>query len=114
MKLHLIASKFTSVFIDFADAFGSINHQFLFETLQYFDITDIPDICNCLIEEAVYFLPLHFTTLNRSHFKEAPSFKVLAILISWKDLLSPEVLRLDMSSIVVEGIRTVFFLRKMF
>ena len=35
------STKFTSVFIDFADAFGSVNHQFLFETLQYFDIPDI-------------------------------------------------------------------------
>ena len=42
------STKFTSVFIDFADAFGSVNHQFLFETLQYFDI---PDIYNCLIED---------------------------------------------------------------
>ena len=41
------STKFTSVFIDFADAFGSVNHQFLFEALQYFDI---PDKCNCLIE----------------------------------------------------------------
>ena len=39
------STKFTSVFIDFADAFGSVNHQFLFETLQSFDI---PDIYNCL------------------------------------------------------------------
>ena len=39
------STKFTSVFIDFADAFGSVNHQFLFETLQYFDI---PYIYNCL------------------------------------------------------------------
>ena len=45
---HHKSTKFTSVFIDFADAFGSVNHQFLFETLQYFDI---PDIYNCLIED---------------------------------------------------------------
>ena len=42
------STKFTSVFIDFADAFGSVNHQFLFETLQYFDV---PDIYSCLIED---------------------------------------------------------------
>ena len=42
------STKFRSVFIDFADGFCSINHQFLLETLQYFDI---PDICNCFIED---------------------------------------------------------------
>ena len=42
------------------------------------------------------------------------SFKVLAILISRKDLLPRELLRLDMSSIVVEGIRTVFFYERYF
>ena len=42
------STKFTSVFIDFADAFGSVNHQFLFEALQCFDI---PDIYDCLIED---------------------------------------------------------------
>ena len=45
---HHKSTKFTSVFIDFAYAFGSVNHQFLFETLQLFDI---PDIYNCLIED---------------------------------------------------------------
>ena len=35
------SAKFTLVFIDFADAFGSVNPQFLFEALQYFDIPDI-------------------------------------------------------------------------
>ena len=46
-NFHHKSTKFASVFIDFADASGGINHQFLFEMLQYFDI---PDICNCLIE----------------------------------------------------------------
>ena len=41
------STNFTSVFLDFADAFGRVNHQFLFEILQYFHI---PDIYNCLIE----------------------------------------------------------------
>ena len=45
---------FISVFIDFADAFGSRNYQFLFEKLQHFDISDI---YNCLIED-VYKYPL--------------------------------------------------------
>ena len=35
------STKFTSVFTGFADAFGKVDHQFLFETLQYFDIPDI-------------------------------------------------------------------------
>ena len=42
------STKFTSVFVDFADAFDSVNHQFLFEMVQYFDITHI---YNYLIED---------------------------------------------------------------
>ena len=45
---------FISVFIDFADAFGSRNYQSLFEKLQHFDISDI---YICLIED-VYKYPL--------------------------------------------------------
>ena len=45
---HHKSTKLASVFIDFADAFGSVNHQFLFEALQCFDI---PDIYDCLIED---------------------------------------------------------------
>ena len=42
------STKFYLIFIDFADAFGSVNHTFMFETLCVFNI---PDIYNCLIED---------------------------------------------------------------
>ena len=42
------STKFYLIFIDFADAFGSVNHTFMFETLRVFNI---PDIYNCLIED---------------------------------------------------------------
>ena len=42
------STKLTSLFTDFADVFGSVNHQFLFEAIKYFDI---PDIYNCLMED---------------------------------------------------------------
>ena len=44
---RLKSTTFASVFTDLADAFGSINHQFPFEILQYYDITNR---YNCLIE----------------------------------------------------------------
>ena len=43
-----MSTKFYLIFIDFADAFGSVNHTFMFETLRLFNI---PDIYNCLIED---------------------------------------------------------------
>ena len=42
------SSKMVSVFIDFADAFGSVEHGFIFETLKSFGI---PLIYCALIEE---------------------------------------------------------------
>lgn len=61
-------TKLTSVFIDFAGAFGRINHQFLSKALQYFDMRDI---YNWLIED-----------LYKYSF-----FKLSAVLISRRDLL---------------------------
>ena len=43
-----LSTKFCAVFVDFADAFGSIEHSFLFETLREFDI---PLIYCCLVED---------------------------------------------------------------
>ena len=43
-----LSTKFCAVFVDFADAFGSIEHNFLFETLREFDI---PLIYCCLVED---------------------------------------------------------------
>ena len=43
-----LSTKFCAVFVDFADAFGSIEHDFLFETLREFDI---PLIYCCLVED---------------------------------------------------------------
>ena len=43
-----MSTKFNVVFIDFADAFGSINHEFMFETLRKFEI---PVMYSCLIED---------------------------------------------------------------
>ena len=45
---HHLSTKMHLVFIDFADAFGSVKHQFIFETLQYFEI---PKMYCCLIED---------------------------------------------------------------
>ena len=42
-----LSIKFSAVFVDFADAFESIEHSFLFETLRDFDI---PLIYRCLVE----------------------------------------------------------------
>ena len=42
-----LSTKFCAVFLDFADAFGSIEQSFLFETLRDFDI---PLIYCCLVE----------------------------------------------------------------
>ena len=42
------STKFIVVFIDFADAFGSVKHEFIFETLSHFGI---PEKYACLIEE---------------------------------------------------------------
>ena len=55
------STKFTSVFIDFADAFDSINHQFLFETLQYFHVLDIYD---CLIEDLCKYSSFKVTCVS--------------------------------------------------
>ena len=43
-----LSTKFYAVFIDFADAFGSVKHTFIFESLEHFNI---PTIYNCLIED---------------------------------------------------------------
>ena len=43
-----LSTKFYTVFIDFADAFGSVKHTFIFESLEHFNI---PAIYNCLIED---------------------------------------------------------------
>ena len=43
-----LSTKLTVVFIDFADAFGSVNHKFIFETLENFSI---PLKYCCLIED---------------------------------------------------------------
>ena len=43
-----LSTKLTIVFIDFADAFGSVNHKFMFETLANFNI---PLKYCCLIED---------------------------------------------------------------
>ena len=43
-----LSTKLTVVFIDFADAFGSVNHKFIFETLENFNI---PLKYCCLIED---------------------------------------------------------------
>ena len=40
--------KFIVVFIDFADTFGSVKHEFIFETLSHFDI---PEKYACVIED---------------------------------------------------------------
>ena len=42
------STKFIIVFIDFADAFGSVKHEFIFETLSRFGI---PEKYACLIED---------------------------------------------------------------
>ena len=42
------STKFIVVFIDFADAFGSVKHEFIFETLSHFGISEK---CACLIED---------------------------------------------------------------
>ena len=42
------STKFIIVFIDFADAFGSVKHEFIFETLSHFGI---PEKYACLIED---------------------------------------------------------------
>ena len=34
------STKFIVVFIDFADAFGSVKHEFIFETLSHFAIPE--------------------------------------------------------------------------
>lgn len=43
-----LSTKMSAVFIDFSDAFGSVDHDFIFETLQLFDI---PLMYCCLIED---------------------------------------------------------------
>ena len=42
------STKFIVVFIDLADAFGSVKHEFIFETLSYFGI---PEKYACLLED---------------------------------------------------------------
>ena len=46
------SKKINVTFIDFADAFGSVKHEFIFETLQHFNITI--KYC-CLIEDVYKF-----------------------------------------------------------
>ena len=64
------SSKMVSVFIDFADAFGSVEHEFIFETLESFDIpliycaliedisrySSFAVICGCELSELFYII----------------------------------------------------------
>ena len=43
-----LSTKFYLVFIDFADPFGSVSHNFIFQTLEHFQI---PLVYCCLIED---------------------------------------------------------------